>query len=104
LKISFDIGCWCDAKVQPIPAKAGISVVRLRAPRTIDKDSFPTIFTRSVVDIGIGPLQVVADMETPGLGESDRTFAKPVDRDNGGSDRGLPLGKAKMESEKQENE
>ena len=104
LKVGFDIGCGGDAKVQPVPAKAGIGVVCLRAPRTIDKDGFPTVFTRSVVDVGIGPSQVVADMETPGSGEIDRTFAEPVDRDNGGGGRGLRVGKGKMESEEQEYE
>ncbi len=76
----------------------------LRAPRAIGKDGFPTVFTRSVVDAGIGPSQVVADMETPGSGEIDCTFAEPVDSDDGGSRRGLRVRKAKIESKKQEHE
>ena len=57
----------------------------LCAPRTIGKNGFPTIFTRSVVDAGIGPSQVVTYMETPGAGELDRTFPEPVDSDDPGS-------------------
>ena len=53
--------------------------------------------------LGLGPSQVVADMETPGSGELDCTFAEPVDGDDRGIERGLRV-RAKRESEKQEHE
>jgi hypothetical protein len=78
--------------------------VVLRAPRPIGKNGFPTVLTGSVVDAGLGPSHVVADMETPGFGERDCTFAESVDRDDGEIRCGLRVGKAKRESEKQEHE
>jgi hypothetical protein len=60
--------------------------------------------TWSVVDAGLNPTQIVADMETPGPGKIDCAFAEPVDGDDGGRRRGLRLRRAKIESEKQEHE
>ncbi len=70
---------WCQAQMLPVPGKARIRRMPLRAPCGIGRELLPAVLSCRVVGSGISPLAVVADVKLPGTVERRSALAECVD-------------------------